>query len=207
MSELTNQITTQLQLHRQEALIKSRTQGIWYTGADLLEDIALCKSSLQQQAVTAGQNMLVSLDNSAVLPIVLLASWELGINITLAAPTTKPSLVNDHYTAMVYTPTSTQQLATQLDPQQVSLLTLILNTAPNFAYLVQDLAPSLVQTPEATLTIAGHHTVYTQSTLLQRAQQLTPPAKITDLYDLDRGILPLLANLLQPTPVALAWAG
>ncbi|MFC6182486.1 hypothetical protein [Lactiplantibacillus daowaiensis] len=208
MSELTNQITTQLQLHSQEALIKNRAQGIWYTGADLLEDIALCKASLQQQSVTAGQNMLISVDNTAVLPVLLLASWQLGINVTLIQPSTKltPALA-ERYTAMVYATAPTQSLAAQLNPQEMSLLTLILNTAPNFAYFVHDLAPSLTQTPEANLQVTPTTAACSQQELLDRAQQLTPPATITNLYDLEHGILPLLANLLDPTPFALAWAG
>jgi hypothetical protein len=208
MSTLTDQIETQLQLHRQAALIKNQAQGIWYTGGDLLEDIALCRTSLQQQSVGAGQQLLISLDNTAVLPVLLIASWKLGINVTLAAPTKqRPSLPPDHFTAMVYPPNQMHILAAQVDPQQVSLLTLLLNTAPNFAYFVQDLAPALVQTPEAGLQLPGEPQVWSQAALLKALQTLPTNTPITDIYDLEHGILPLLANLLQPTPFALACAG
>jgi len=208
MSTLTDQIETQLQLHRQAALIKNQAQGIWYTGSDLLEDIALCRTSLQQQSVGAGQQLLISLDNTAVLPVLLIASWELGINVTLAAPTKRrPASTLNHFTAMVYTPQQMHALAAQVDQQQVSLLTLILNTAPNFAYFVQDLAPALVQTPEASLQLPGDAQIWSQAALLDALRTLPTNALITDIYDLEHGILPLLANLRQPTPFALASVG
>ena len=48
MSQLTKAITRQLQRQYAEPVLKD-LNGNWYTGADVLEDLALCETSLQQQ--------------------------------------------------------------------------------------------------------------------------------------------------------------
>ncbi len=59
MSQLTKAITRQLQRQYAEPVLKD-LNGNWYTGADVLEDLALCETSLQQQNVHAGQAILLS---------------------------------------------------------------------------------------------------------------------------------------------------
>ena len=138
MSQLTKAITRQLQRQYAEPVLKD-LNGNWYTGADVLEDLALCETSLQQQNVHAGQAILLSPAQVVTIPGLLLASWQLGLTVTLTPPSRQlPELAPQIYAAMVYSPSQTNQLATKLDPHEISVLTLILNTAPNFAYLVHD---------------------------------------------------------------------
>jgi len=208
MSTLTDQITTQLAQQPNTALIKNQTQGIWYTGADLLDDITLYQTSLRQQSVGAGQYLLVNHPLTAVLPVILIASWSLGINVTLTVPTTTlPNLTLDHYTAMIYPTQQTNILATQADPHQVSLLPLLLNTEPNFAYFVHDLEPAPVQAPEATLQLPGTHPAWSQADLLATIRKSPAKSPIPATADLTTSLFSLLAHLLQPTPITLDWAG
>ncbi|AVK64267.1 hypothetical protein C5Z26_09150 [Lactobacillus sp. CBA3606] len=202
MSTLTTAIEQQLRQNYQRPIIKTPTQGIWYTGADLLEDAALCRTSLQQQAVTPGQTILISLINLTTLPALLLASWQLNLTVQLTPPTaTLPQLAPQRYAAMVYPPAQMQQLAQQLNPTEISRLPLLLNTAPDFAYFVHDLAPKLTTaTPPALILAAGH--AYSLADLKQAAN--SPSTPVIDIYDFETGIRPLLATLLNLTPFTLA---
>lgn len=78
MSQLTKAITRQLQRQYAEPVFKA-SNGTWYTGADILEDLALCETSLQQQNVHAGQAILLSPMQAMTIPSLLLASWQLGL--------------------------------------------------------------------------------------------------------------------------------
>ncbi|ETY75494.1 hypothetical protein [Lactiplantibacillus fabifermentans] len=208
MSDLTDQVTVQLRKNYTQPLMKNNAQGIWYTGADLLEDLALCRTSLQQQTVGTGQNILISLNNATAIPVLLLASWQLGLTVTLLPPTSDlPTLAPQAYAAMVYPPNQTQRLAPNVDPQQISLLTLLLNTAPDFAYFVHDRAPQPATMPPADLLLPASNLATSQAELLAAIQDPTHATTVTDIYDLDTGIVPLLANLITPTPFSLASAG
>ena len=207
MSTLTEKIVNQLRRNYQQPLLKNQSQGIWYTGADLLEDLTLCRTSLQQQALQPGQAILISTTNLAPIPLLLLASWQLGLTVTLTPPTTEePKLPLKRYAAMAYSAPQTLQLMQQIDPQQVSHLTLLLNTAPDFAYFVHDLAPTAMITSPTALILPHHQVRLSQDDLLTAVTAQTWPATISNLYDLKNGILPLLANLLNPTPFSLATA-
>jgi len=107
---------------------------------------------------------------------------------------------------MAYSAPQTLQLMQQIDPQQVSHLTLLLNTAPDFAYFVHDLAPTAMITSPTALILPHHQVRLSQDDLLTAVTAQTWPATISNLYDLKNGILPLLANLLNPTPFSLATA-
>ncbi len=85
MSQLTKAITRQLQRQYAEPVLKD-LNGNWYTGADVLEDLALCETSLQQQNVHAGQAILLSPAQVVTIPGLLLASWQLGLTVTLTPP-------------------------------------------------------------------------------------------------------------------------
>ncbi|BDZ29772.1 hypothetical protein RA086_01165 [Lactiplantibacillus sp. WILCCON 0030] len=208
MSVLTEKLETQLRKSYQQPILQSPTQGIWYTGADLLEDLTLCRTSLQQQAVRPGQAILISATNPATIPVLLIASWQLGLTVTLApASSDLPELMTKRYAAMAYSTSQTLRLAKQVDPQKISLLTLLLNTAPDFAYFVHDLAPQPTVTKAPALVLPLSQTSVSQAELLTAALAPTQSTLITNLYDLNTGILPLLANLLAPTPFSLAAAG
>lgn len=208
MSVLTDKIEIQLRRNYQQPLLQNQAQGIWYTGADLLEDLTLCRTSLQQQAVQPGQAILISTTNPAPIPALLLASWQLGLTVTLTPPTAElPALHPKRYAAMVYSPSQTLQLIQQINPQEISHLTLLLNTAPDFAYFVHDFAPQTTATTTPALILPLSQTVISQDELLAAVTAQDWPATISDLYDLNTGILPLLANLLNPTPFSLATAG
>lgn len=208
MSSLTKKIETQLRKNYQQPLLQNQAQGIWYTGADLLEDLTLCRTSLQQQAGQPGQAILISTTNPAPIPALLLASWQLGLTVTLTPPTTElPALPLKRYAAMVYSAPQTLQLMQQIDPQEISHLTLLLNTAPDFAYFVHDLAPLTTVATAPALILPISQTVISQDELLTAVTAHNWPVTISDLYDLTTGILPLLANLLNPTPFSLATAG
>lgn len=208
MSVLTDKIETQLRRNYQQPLLQNETQGIWYTGADLLEDLALCRTSLQQQAVQPGQAILISATNPVTIPILLIASWQLDLTVTLAPPTSAlPELLTKRYAAMVYPAAQTLRLAKLIDPQQISLLTLLLNTAPDFAYFVHDLAPQPTVSATAALVLPRDQQAISQIDLLTAASKPNQSTHVANIYDLKTGILPMLANLLTPTPFSLASTG
>lgn len=203
MTTLTTAISHQLQRQYQRPVFKD-ARGNWYTGADILEDVALCKTSLQQQNVHAGQSILISQSELATIPSLLLASWQLNLTVTLTPPSsTLPELTPQAYAAMVYAPHQTQQLAANLDPHEISSLTLILNTAPNFSYLVHDHAlPVRRQSqPDLILPATGEHLTQTEILTMLRATPSTDT--IVEPYDLVHGLLPCLANLLHAIPFTM----
>lgn len=203
MSQLTKAITHQLQRQYAEPVFKA-SNGTWYTGADILEDLALCETSLQQQNVHAGQAILLSPMQAMTIPSLLLASWQLGLTVTLTPPSPRlPELAPQVYAAMVYSPTQTNQLATQLDPSKISVLTLILNTAPNFAYLVHDHAQPLARHRQPDLILPASQLQFTQSQLLKLAEHGQPREQVTDLYDFESGLLPCLTDLITATPITM----
>ncbi|WP_318767299.1 hypothetical protein [Lactiplantibacillus carotarum] len=204
MSQLTKAITRQLQRHYQQPVLKDGS-GNWYTGADVLEDLALCETSLQQQNVHAGQAILISPTQAATIPGLLLASWQLGLTVTLTPPSTHlPELTPQAYAAMVYSPTQTQQLADQLDPHEISMLTLILNTAPRFTYLVHDHALPIERQSRPDLILPASRDQFTQKELLNIAEHHASQTELTDLYDLKTGIIPCLTDLLTATPFTIS---
>lgn len=203
MSQLTTAITHQLQRRYQQPVFQAST-GSWYTGADVLEDLTLCVTSLQQQNVHAGQTILISSTAAATIPALLLASWQLDLTVTLTPPSPcLPQLSLDAYAAMVYAPTQTQQLAAQHDPREISMLTLILNTAPNFAYLVHDHALPMTRRSRPDLILPASQQQLTQTQLLTLAEHATPQPQLSDLFDLKAGLIPCLTNLLTATPFTL----
>ncbi|MGY5436597.1 hypothetical protein [Lactiplantibacillus argentoratensis] len=179
MSQLTKAITRQLQRQYAEPVLKD-LNGNWYTGADVLEDLALCETSLQQQNVHAGQAILLSPAQVVTIPGLLLASWQLGLTVTLTPPSRQlPELAPQIYAAMVYSPSQTNQLATKLDPHEISVLTLILNTAPNFAYLVHDHAQPLTRRSQPDLILPASQLQFTQPQLLKMAEHGQTSATFT----------------------------
>ncbi|AVW09257.1 hypothetical protein [Lactiplantibacillus paraplantarum] len=203
MSQLTKAITRQLQRQYAEPVLKD-LNGNWYTGADMLEDLALCETSLQQQNVHAGQAILLSPAQVVTIPSLLLASWQLGLTVTLTPPSHQlPEIAPQVYAAMVYSSSQTNQLANQLDPSEISVLTLILNTAPNFAYLVHDHAQPLARHSHPDLILPANQCQFTQSQLLKMAEHDQPRECVHDLYDLETGLLPCLTNLITATPFTI----
>ncbi|RRK10400.1 hypothetical protein D1831_07530 [Lactiplantibacillus garii] len=203
MSQLTKAITRQLQRQYQQPVLKDAS-GSWYTGADVLEDLALCETSLQQQNVHAGQAILISPTQVATIPGLLLASWQLGLTVTLTPPSNQlPELAPQVYAAMVYSPHQTERLATQLDPHEISMLTLILNTAPRFTYLVHDNAAPLTRASRPDLILPASRIQLTQKELLTIAEHHGPQDQLADLYDFKHGLLPCVTDLLTATPFTL----
>ncbi|MDG6768868.1 hypothetical protein ACEWFP_12580 [Lactiplantibacillus plantarum] len=203
MSQLTKAITRQLQRQYAEPVLKD-LNGNWYTGADVLEDLALCETSLQQQNVHAGQAILLSPAQVVTIPGLLLASWQLGLTVTLTPPSRQlPELAPQIYAAMVYSPSQTNHLATKLDPHEISVLTLILNTAPNFAYLVHDHAQPLTRRSQPDLILPASQLQFTQPQLLKMAEHGQTSAHVHDLYNLETGLLPCLTDLITATPFTI----
>jgi len=203
MSQLTKAITRQLQRQYTQPVLKD-ARGSWYTGADVLEDLALCETSLQQQNVHAGQAILISPTQAVTIPGLLLASWQLGLTVTLTPPSsTLPELAPQVYAAMVYSPTQTNQLATKLDPREISMLTLILNTEPGFTYLVHDRAMPIARHSHPDLILPASQVQLTQQQLLQMAEHGQTRNHLTSLYDLETGLLPCLTDLITATPFTL----
>lgn len=203
MSQLTKIITRQLQRHYQQPVLQD-PNGNWYTGADVLEDVVLCKTSLQQQTVRPGQTILISPTQTAAIPGLLLASWQLGLTVTLTPPSLQlPALAPQAYAAMVYSPNQTQRLAQRLDPREISTLSLILNTAPRFTYLVHDNARLVDRDSQPDLILPADQIQFTQDQLLTLAEHRSPTDQLCDLYDFERGLLPCLTNLLTATPFTL----
>ncbi len=203
MRQLTQLITQQLQQHYQTPVLTD-VNGSRYTGADLLEDLTLCRTSLKQQNVSAGQTILISPTQAATIPVLLLASWQLGLTVTLTPPSHHlPELAPQAYAAMVYSPLQTEQLAAQLDPHEISMLTLILNTAPRFTYLVHDNALPITRKSQPDLILPANQVQLTQRELLASTRHHVTQTDLTNLYDLENGLIPCLADLLTATPFTL----
>ncbi|MFB9769656.1 hypothetical protein [Lactiplantibacillus modestisalitolerans] len=204
MSQLTAAILNQLQTNYHQPVLRLAT-GNWFTGADLLEDIQLCRTSLGQQQLQAGQTILLSPTQPAVIPGLLIASWQLGLTVTLTPPSShQPDFSPQAYAAMVFSPSQTTRLAHQLDPQQISALTLILNTAPHFTYFVHDNAETLTRHSRPDLILPADQRQLTQAELYQQARATAPTATcVINVYDYQHGLLPCLGSLLAAQPVTI----
>ncbi|CAM3187541.1 hypothetical protein [Lactiplantibacillus plajomi] len=203
MSQLTQPIIRQLQRHYQQPVLRTAS-GSWYSGADVLEDIRLCTTSFRQQNVHAGQAVLISATATSAIPSLLLASWQLGLTVTLKSPEQHlPTLTPQAYAAMIYSADQINQLAGRLDPHQISVLTLILNTAPNFSYLVHDCAESMKRQSRPDLILPAHQLQLTQAAVYERARHRAPQTTLTSPYDLEAGLIPCLSNLLTGTPFTM----
>lgn len=79
MTTLTKQLAEQLQIHKEDDLIKDLQLDQWFTGQQLADDVATLHDFFQEIGLMNQDLALVCLDNSAVYPVLTQAFWELGV--------------------------------------------------------------------------------------------------------------------------------
>ena len=118
MTTLTKQLAEQLQIHKEDDLIKDLQLDQWFTGQQLADDVATLHDFFQEIGLMNQDLALVCLDNSAVYPVLTQAFWELGVvEHPVAATTPIAQLLtefNEHTYAVIVVK---QELADQLTDQ------------------------------------------------------------------------------------------
>lgn len=118
MTTLTKQLAEQLQIHKEDDLIKDLQLDQWFTGQQLADDVATLHDFFQEIGLMNQDLALVCLDNSAVYPVLTQAFWQLGVvEHPVAATTPIAQLLtefNEHTYAVIVVK---QELADQLTDQ------------------------------------------------------------------------------------------
>nr|CCC56293.1 putative O-succinylbenzoate--CoA ligase [Weissella thailandensis fsh4-2] len=118
MTTLTKQLTEQLQIHKDDELIKDLQLDQWFTGQQLADDVTTLYNFFREIGLMHQDLSLVCLDNSAVYPVLTQAFWQLGVvEHPVAATTPIAQLLaefNEHTYAVIVVK---KELADQLTDQ------------------------------------------------------------------------------------------
>lgn len=103
MTKLTQQLTNKLENGQNTELIKDEVIASWFTGRQLIEDVANLRQHFINLKVKRGDIALISLANSALYPILMQSLWELGVIAHPVAATTPLSQLQAEFNEYDYT--------------------------------------------------------------------------------------------------------
>ena len=120
MTVLTSGLQAQLTAHADDVMLVSLADGRQYTGQQVTALVEQMKQTLVEQAIGAGDVVLIALANHWLYPILEQALWEIGAIAHPVAPTSGVREILDefadyHYTAGIFAEIFRPALATQPD--------------------------------------------------------------------------------------------